>query len=152
MEMALNMPELRLRLSSIEGDPQMYVDLGPDEVPLLVELLNDEEAWMASRAVYALTRIATPEAVDAIHEASASPRGEVRVAVAASANLLPVPEADQVLTRLLADPDVGVRKYAIGSVMPDSDASLKQLVMDISDSDDAVLKGTAASRARDLGL
>lgn len=55
------------------------------------------------------------------------------------------------LTRLLADPDVGVRKYAIGSVMPDSDASLKQLVMDISDSDDAVLKGTAESRARDLG-
>jgi hypothetical protein len=36
--------------------------------------------------------------------------------------------------------------------MPDSDASLKQLVMDISDSDDAVLKGTAESRARDLGL
>ena len=93
MEMALNMPELRLRLSSIEGDPQMYVDLGPDEVPLLVELLNDEEAWMASRAVYALTRIATPEAVDAIDEASASPRGEVRVAVAASANLLPVSAA-----------------------------------------------------------
>ena len=31
----------------------MYVDLGPDEVPLLVELLNDEEAWMASRAVTA---------------------------------------------------------------------------------------------------
>ncbi len=150
--MALNMPELRLRLSSIEGDPQMYVDLGPDEVPLLVELLNDEEAWMASRAVYALTRIATPEAVDAIDEASASPRGEVRVAVAASANLLPVSAADQILTRLLADPDVGVQKYAIGSVMPDSDASLKQLVIDIADSDDAVLRGRAESRARDLGL
>ena len=152
MEMALNMPELRLRLSSIEGDPQMYVDLGPDEVPLLVELLNAEEAWIASRAVYPRTRIATPAAVDAIDEASASPRGEVRVAVAASANLLPVSAADQILTRLLADPDVGVQKYAIGSVTPDSDASLKQLVMDISDSDDAVLKGTAESRARDLGL
>ena len=107
---------------------------------------------MASRAVYALTRIATPEAVDAIDEASASPRGEVRVAVAASANLLPVSAADQILTRLLADPDVGVQKYAIGSVTPDSDASLKQLVIDIADSDDAVLRGRAESRARDLGL
>lgn len=150
--MALSMAELRSRLSSIESDPQMYVDLGPDEVPLLVELLDDEEAWMASRAVYALTRIGTPEAVAAVQQASTSPRDEVRVAIAVSAKLLPVAAADDVLARLLTDSDIGVRKYAIESVTPDSDASLRELVRNLSYSDDAVLRPRAESRTRDLGL
>lgn len=150
--MALTMQELRSRLSSIESDTQMYVDLGPAEVPLLIELLGDEEAWMASRAVYALARIATPDAVAAIQRASTSPRDEVRVATAVSANLLPVAASDDVLSKALNDPDVGVRKYAIDSVSPNNDASLQQLVVELSHSDDAILTARASARARDLDL
>ncbi len=149
--MATSMQEIRSRLSSIEGDAQMYVDLGPDEVPLLVELLDDEEAWMASRAVYALTRIATPEALAAVEEASDSGRDEVRVAVAVSANVLPSEAADRVLTKLLTDREVGVRKFAIESVTPDNEERVRRLVAEMTDSDDEVLRARAQSRARDLG-
>lgn len=149
--MAMSMQEIRSRLSSIEGDAQMYVDLGPDEVPLLVELLDDEEAWMASRVVYALTRIATPEALAAVEEASDSGRDEVRVAVAVSANVLPSEAADRVLTKLLTDREVGVRKFAIESVTPDNEERVRRLVAEMTDSNDEVLRARAQSRARDLG-
>lgn len=149
--MTMNMQEIRSRLSSIEGDAQMYVDLGPDEVPLLVELLDDEEAWLASRAVYALTRIATPEALAAVEAASDSGRHELRVAVAASANLLPSKAADRVLAKLLQDREVGVRKFAVESVTPDNGERVRRLVTEMTDSDDDVLRARAQSRARDLG-
>ena len=149
--MAMSMQELRSRLSSIEGDAQMYVGLGHDEVPLLVELLNDEEGWMASRAVYALARIATPEALAAVEEAGDSRRHEVRVAVAVSANVLPSDAADRVLTKLLRDREVGVRKFAVESVTPDNDESVRRLVTEMTDADDDVLRARARSRARDLG-
>ena len=148
--MAMSMQEIRSRLSSIEGDAQMYVDLGPDEVPLLVELLDDEEAWLASRAVYALTRIATPEALAAVEEASDSGRDEVRVAVAVSAKVLPSEAADRVLTKLLKDREVGVRKFAIESVTPENEERVRRLVAEMTDSDDDVLRARAQSRARDL--
>ena len=73
--MPMSAEEVRFQLSSIEGDVQMYVDLGPDEVPLLVDLLDDEEPWLASRAVYAVARIETPEARAAVEGASESERG-----------------------------------------------------------------------------
>jgi HEAT repeat protein len=148
--MAMSMQEIRSRLSSIEGDAQMYVDLGPDEVPLLVELLDDEEAWLASRAVYALTRIATPDALAAVEEASSSGRDEVRVAVAVSAKVLPTEAADRVLTKLLKDQEVGVRKFAIESVTPDNEERVRRLVAEMTDSDDDVLRARAQSRAHDL--
>lgn len=147
----MSMEEIRSRLSSIEGDTQMYVDLGADEVPLLVELLDDEEGWMAQRAVYALARIATPEALAAIEAASDSGRAEVRVACAASANLLPPETADRVLTKLLTDREVGVRKFAVENVTPDNEESVRQLVVELADADDDALRAKARTRARDLG-
>lgn len=149
--MAMSMEEIRSRLSAIEGDAQMYVDFGPDEVPLLVELLDDEEAWMASRAVYALTRIPTPDAVAAVEEASDSGRDEVRLAVAVSAKVLPSQAADRILTKLLQDREVGVRKFAVESVTPDNDDSVRRLVVAMTDADDDLLRAKAQSRARDLG-
>jgi HEAT repeat protein len=149
--MVMSMQEIRSRLSSIEGDAQMYVDLGAEEVPLLVELLDDEEAWMASRAVYALARIATPEALAAVEEASDSRRHEVRVAVAVSANVLPSTAADRVLTKLLKDREVGVRKFAVDSVTPDSKESVRRLVTEMTNADDDILRARAQNRAREIG-
>ncbi len=148
--MTMSMQEVRSQLSSIEGDAQMYVDLGPDEVPLLVELLDDDEAWMASRAVYALARIATRDAITAVESASDSGRDEVRVAVAVSADVLPPQAADRVLTKLLKDWEVGVRKFAIGSVTSESDQRVLSLVEDMTDSEHDILRTRAQARARDL--
>lgn len=149
--MAMSMQEVRSRLSVIESDTQMYADLGPDEVPVLVELLNDEEAWLASRAVYALIRIGTPEALAAVERAGASTRDEVRVAVAVSASLLPPEVSDRVLTPLLQDHEVGVRKFAIGSVTTGNKESVQRLVSEMTDAEDAVLRARSRTRVRDLG-
>lgn len=147
----MDLQELRSRLSSIEGDPQMYSDLGPDEVPLLIELLGDDEAWMAARAIYALSRIDSPEAKAVVEQAASSDRAEVRIAVAVTANLLPVDISDRVLSRLLKDTEVGVRKYAIDSVTPDNKEEVRNLVAQFRDSQQDVLKERAQSRASDLG-
>ena len=147
----MSMQEIRSRLSSIESDEQMYDDLGPEEVPMLVELIEDEEAWMASRAVYALARINTPEARSAVEEASEGGRDEVRVAVAVSASLLPSESADRVLATLLNDREVGVRKFAVDSVSPANDERVRRLVTEMTHSDDLTLRARAQARARELG-
>lgn len=149
--MALTMEEIRSRLSSIEGEAQMYVDFGPDEVPLLVELLDDEEAWMASRAVYALTRVDSPEALAAVEEAADSDREEVRLAVAVSAKILPTEAADRILSKLLQDRELGVRKFAIDSVKPDSDERVREMVKEMTQANDEIIRGRARARERDLG-
>lgn len=149
--MSMTPEEIRSRLSSIEGDAQMYVDLGPEDVPALVYLLDDEEAWLASRAVYALARIATPEALGAIEGAGDSGREELRVAVAVSASMLPTQTSDRVLTKLLHDPDVGVRKFAVESVSPDNEEGLRDTVRELAYADDEALRQKAQVRARELG-
>ncbi len=148
--MSMSMQEIRSRLSSIEGDEQMYIDLGPQEVPLLVDLLDDEEAWMAARAVYALARIETPEARAAVEAASERERDELRVAVAVSASLLPPESADRVLARLLGDREVGVRKFAVDSVTPANGEHVRRLVTQMGDADDLTLRARAQARTRDL--
>src|SRR3712207_5760174 len=99
--MPMTLSELRSQLGDIEPTERIYQGIGPDEVPLLRELLNDEEAWLAARAVYALSRIDTPEANAAIMEAALDPRPEPRVAVAVNAPNLPPEVSDRVLGLLL---------------------------------------------------
>lgn len=149
--MPMSAEEVRFQLSSIEGDVQMYVDLGPDEVPLLVDLLDDEEPWLASRAVYALARIETPEARAAVEGASESERGELRVAAAVSASMLPTESSDRVLGRLVRDPDVAVRKFAVESVSADNEESIRRAVQELTNSDDEALRTKAQVRSRELG-
>jgi len=111
--MPMTLSELRTRLSEIEPTERMYEGIGPSEVPVLRQLLDDEEAWLAARAVYALSRINTPEAHAAVAEAAGSPRPELRVAAAVNAPRLPPELSDRVLDLLLDDGNVGVRKFAI---------------------------------------
>ena len=54
--------EIRQQLGDAEPDEQTYRGLGPDEVEVLAALLDDEEAWLAARAVYALSRINSDDA------------------------------------------------------------------------------------------
>ncbi len=49
--------QLRQKLSAIEPTESIYEGIGPSEVELLRELLQDQEAWLAARAAYALSRI-----------------------------------------------------------------------------------------------
>src|SRR4051812_28603135 len=111
--MPMTLEQLRNRLSDIEPEPGMYAGLGLPEIPLLAQLVQDDEAWMASRAVFALSTVPDPRAVTVVSQAATDPRQEVRVAVAASVGNLEPQNASNILLRLLEDTEVGVRKFAV---------------------------------------
>jgi HEAT repeat protein len=144
--------ELRRQLGDIEPTERTYAGLDPSDVDGLRALLDDEEAWLAARAVHALARISAGEAVEALRDAARSPRPEVRVAVASSAPRLPTAAADDVLAVLLEDPQAGVRKFAIRSVAPRNSAELKERLARVAATEKiAGLRRLARDKARDLG-
>jgi HEAT repeat protein len=144
----LTIAELRRQLSAIEPTESTYAGISPDEVPALEALLDDEEVWMAARAVHALARMDASQARRALRRASASLRPEVRVAVAAVAQSLPPRLSDHLLERLLDDPDPGVRKFAIRSVSDQSSESVRsRLRRKSTEEKDPVLRRLAGERA-----
>jgi HEAT repeat protein len=111
-------------LSDIEPTARTYEPLTDEDVPELRELLHHDEGWLAARVVYALGKVGSPEALNALEQAVSSDRSEVRVALAASAVALPRPQADSILRQLLMDEDIGVVKFAVESVQPRNAAAV----------------------------
>jgi HEAT repeat protein len=147
--MTMSMSELRSQLSSIEPDESTYAGIGAEEVDLLRELLDDDEAWLAARAVHALSRIDDPAAREALAEAAGKPRMEVRVAVAASASNMPAETSDQVLAGLLADDHGAVRKFAINAVSARNSAAVRDQVAALAaDEPDDRLRSLASEKAQ----
>ena len=147
--MTMTMDELRAQLSSIEPDESTYAGIGAEEVGMLRELLDDDEAWLAARAVHALSRIDDPAARDALAEAAGKPRMEVRVAVATSSSNMPAETSDQVLASLLADDHSAVRKWAINAVSERNSAAVRDQVTALAanEPDDRV-RSLAGDKAR----
>jgi HEAT repeat protein len=146
--MPKSLPDLREQLSDIEPNERTYEGIGPSDVDLLQGLVDDEEEWLAARAVYALSRIDTDNARQAVVSAAESPRMEVRVAAAASARDLPAWVSDEILSRLLADPHPAVRKFAIRSVSDRNSEAVRRRIIEIAEADpDARLRQAAQARS-----
>lgn len=149
--MPMTLEQLRNQLSAIEPDDSMYAGIGPSEIPLLEQLLQDKEAWMASRAIFALSSVSDAKAVTILSEAVADPRQEVRVAVAASVSNLNPKDANNILLRLLTDPELGVRKFAVQAVSGSHDAAVHAKLRDIETRDPALpIRDIAKDRLREL--
>ena len=149
--MPMTRSELRSQLSSIELDERTFAGLSPADVESLTELLHDEEAWLAARAVHALSKIDSPAAHDAMLAAAELPRLEVRVAAAISAAALPPDRSDEVLLRLLGDPQAGVRKFAVKSVSERNGSFVKRRVEEIAEADaDHNVRRRAADKSNRL--
>jgi HEAT repeat protein len=127
--------ELRDQLSTIESDDATYEGLGRDDVASLTTLLEDDEGWLAARAVHALSRIDDPRAHEAILAAASMPRLEVRVAAATAAGRLPAELSDGVLLGLLEDPDPAVRKFAVRSVSPRNGTAVRSRVQELAEAE-----------------
>ena len=141
--------ELRNQLSTIENDDATYEGLGRDDVASLTPLLEDDEGWLAARAVHALSRIDDPRAHQAILAAASMPRLEVRVAAATAAGRLPADLSDHVLLGLLGDPDPAVRKFAVRSVSPRNGAAVHGRVQDLADAEPSPrIKAMAEEKSR----
>ena len=94
----MTLEQLTYQLSAIEPGEGIFAGIGPAEIPLLEQLLQDQdtEAWMASRAVFALSSVPDSRAVSILSRAVADSRQEVRVAVAASVVNLRPSDADNI--------------------------------------------------------
>jgi len=123
--MPMTLEQLRNQLSAIEPDERTYQGIGPAEIPLLEQLLQDEEAWMASRAVFALSRLPDRQVVNILSRLVADPRPEVRVSLAASTSNLRPRAANDILLNLLEDTDVGVRKFSVQAVSEAHSAAVR---------------------------
>jgi HEAT repeat protein len=149
--MPMSMSELRRQLSAIEADESMYEGIGPSEVPLLQELLGDEEAWLAARAAHALSRIDDESARAAVRSAAHSARPEVREAIAASADRMPPDVSNEVLSALLRDTDVAVRKFAIKATSNRNSDAIRERIGEIATSDtDTALRNIAEQKTRSI--
>lgn len=131
----MTVQELRQKLSVIEPTEEVYAGLSEADIAPLTELLADPEPWLAARAVFALSRIATPKAVAAIARAASDPRETVRVSVAAATAQRKIVLPDKNVIALLADRDLGVRKYAALAVKPENSADAHAALRRVADAD-----------------
>ena len=149
--MPMTSQQIRNQLSAVEPDLSMYSGIGPSEIPALKRLLSDKEAWMASRAVFALSKIADARAVAILSETVGDSRPEVRVALASSIRNLKPKDANAILLRLLDDGDVGVRKFAVLSVSKAHDPAVQRKLKDVGIGDSAPpIRDMAKDRLREL--
>lgn len=151
--MSMTLEQLRNQLSAIEPDDSIYGEIGSSEIPLLEQLLQDQEAWMSSRAIFALSKVPDTRAVTILSQAVSDPRQEVRVAVAASVGNLRPSDANDILVQLLDDTNLGVRKFAVQSVSETHDASVHAKLRDLGIQDPASpIRAIAQDRLRELRL
>ena len=151
--MPMTLEQLKNQLSAIEPDVGMYAEIGPTDIPNLQLLLKDREAWMAARAVFALSRIPDATALTVLSRAAADPRQEVRVAVAASVMNLKPSDANPLLLKLIADSELGVRKFAVQSVSRAHDASVHAKVREVEARDASPpIREIAKSKIQELRL
>jgi HEAT repeat protein len=144
--------QLRNQLSAIEPDDSTYEGIGPSEVPLLKELLQDE-AWMASRAVFALSRIGDIEAIKTLAQAVADPRPEVKVAIAASVGNLKPENTNDIVLKLLDDEDLGVRKFAVRAITSTHDSVIHSKLRELETNDPSSgIRDIAKDKLRELRL
>lgn len=151
--MPMTLEQLTNKLSAIEPNDGIYEGIGPLDISLLDQLLQDEEPWISSRAVFALSRVSDSRAITILSRAATDPRQEVRVSVAASVSNLRPSDANNILLTLLDDGDLGVRKFAIQAVTENHDAAVHARLRDIESRDVAAsIRDLARNRLRELNL
>jgi FOG: HEAT repeat len=149
--MALTLEQLKRQLSDIEPNEATYQGLGPAEVPLLEQLVQAPDHFMASRAVFALSRIHNADAMHILQRAAGDPRPQVRVAVASGSAQIPVNDRKDILVRLLADSEVGVRKFAILAATGITDRELQERLKRISNDDPhPALRALASEKLKEI--
>lgn len=133
--MAITLEDLKRQLSDIEPSEGTYQGIGAAEVPLLDQLLQDPDHIVASRAVFALSRIRDRRSLGLLQRAAADVRPQVRVAVAASSVQIPAAERSRVLLPLLNDAETGVRKFAVHAADAVTDATVINRLRQIESAD-----------------
>ena len=111
--MAVTLEQVRRLLSPDEPDYRTAARVGPQALPHLRTLVNGPHKMLAQKAAYLAGLIDDDRSADVLADAAKSSSSAVRVAAASGARHLRRPGAAAVVSRLLNDRHVGVRKFAI---------------------------------------
>ncbi len=114
--------DVRHELDKDELDyPALAKKLGEGALPQLEEIVHEDEPRLASKAAYLAGQISGPTSDRVVALAAGSRHDVVRVSAAAAIPLLPADQVTGIATRLLGDPDSGVRARAAKSAVGLSD-------------------------------
>lgn len=141
--------EVRSILSVIEPEEEMYLQLGPEDLPHLQRMLHEPEPWRAARAIHAASRLGSVAAHALVSGAAGDSRREVRAAVAMASQWLAPEAGNAVLEKLLDDADLSIKKLAIKSVNRNASPGLLAKLKAVSEvAGNDHLKGLAGEQLR----
>jgi HEAT repeat protein len=113
--------------------PVICGKLSESSISILIELVNDPNSAIATKAISCLGFMKTPSAVAGIEIAVKSKNPILRLAAAHSLkNLSSQPNAVKLINKLLDDKDVGVRKFALKTVSFSGSKSFKAKIEKIN--------------------
>jgi HEAT repeat protein len=153
--MPATIKNVRAALDPEEPDYDKAARLGPDAIPHLETLVEKGDPMIASKAAYLASLIPSEASVGVLKKAAKRPEASVRVTVAAAADNLS--EGRSVVAGLLLnDPDAGVRRIAVRTIMrhatelvADLTTSLWDVLRHMAESDpDPVVRKEASQAAR----
>jgi HEAT repeat protein len=124
--MTMTLDQMRYKLGDIEPTENMFDGISDADLPVLNQLLDDSEPWLAARAVLAIARIQTSSASVRMRRVMADSRPEVRTALAMAASYMKPATAKRTIKALLRDENVGVRKMAIMNVNKTHGAEIRR--------------------------
>lgn len=148
--MAVELDDVLAYLDSEEPDYERAAQLGPEALPYLIQIINNDDPMRASKAVYLAARIDDALSQQALTDALRNSNPIVRVAVAGAARNLSGEPRD-LLLRLLDDDDSGVRKVALRSIDQLRPTGMYAKVQQLADNDSQEsLRLLAARTTRNL--
>jgi HEAT repeat protein len=144
--MAVTMSDVRARLDPEEIDYPAAAELGPEALPLLLELIRGDDPMLASKAAYLASLIPGNEQLPALSAAATSPHAAIRVAAASGLRNLSEEDADALADNLLGDPDIGVRKQVLRAAAGFSSERMAERLRRVADEDpEEALRDLAAT-------
>jgi HEAT repeat protein len=147
---AVTKKQVRAELEKDEPNYARAAGLGPEALPHLEELAHEEDAMIASKAVYLAGLIEGDPADQLLAEAAASDDPRIRIAAASAARHRGDEAASAVLVPLVKDDDIGVRKTALKSVPPEPSGDLRSAVEELGDAPDEATRRLSRETLRRL--
>ena len=148
--MTVTREQVLAQLYPDEPDYEGAAQLGPEALPHLMQLIEEGDPDLASKATSLASVIDAAESIEAVDKAARSPDPVIRGgAAAALGNLSEMP--DPLAQGMLNDEDVGVRKLALRSLERQRPAGFKHKAQQMAANDpNPVLREHAARVAEEL--
>jgi len=138
----LSLAQIRKLIDLDEPDYEALAkQLGPAAIPQLQTIVKGSDPMLASKATYLVSLIPDGRSADVLTVAAKSPHATVRVAAASAArNLQQTEKITEMMSELLKDPDLGVRKVSLRSIEVRPEIGPKEMVMKLAtnDPDDSI--------------